>query len=627
MRLIRVDPNLSNDGRIRCSLVHGKICRKGGDPSSNQTYYALSYEWGTKHDLLEIEVNGCRLSVRQNLWRYLDMARQTPKLCTTALWVDAICINQDNIQERNEQVAVMGEIYAGAERVVVWLGSGNAVLEKTIEFLDHCHSSPADQNLTWIFENMDDEYSPAKVKAHSAFLEGLARDRFGLTGSLSDLFDQIVNLTYWTRAWVAQELFHARCTWAGLSIDCDISKFVTFHYGKQSTNFECLRSSAAAIEQFLRPTDSRFWRFRSFTEYMNMLNGVTPKLDLHNSFRIFNDWPASSTDPRDLIYALRSMFVGGEDLQVEYGESLDLLLLRMFVQLKHSHFRKHDRNWLDYSEVRSVIGIASRFNMSMIDFRTLILDAIDKVKIADLCALSLSLKRQYEEALTLLNTGVVHCQCSIATLPRIMLFSSSDQCSGCKTFHPVPPGSPRNMRNCSHCNIEILPWDMVLSSSVPCETCAGSLLVPPAFPSSARYSCAPATGINTHFWLAHVDSGHERGQNLHVLDLSLAFGPWRIQCSLPSVRMETIKDWEHLKVDLKTWLLICVLEDIQRQYLLGDSDDHTPCLPDFIREIDRIARPRLKDEALPLAGLSFWFMSTSKPGCLFTLDEFEAQLT
>jgi hypothetical protein len=422
-------------------------------------------------------------------------------------------------------------------------------------------------------------------------------------------------------------LFHARCIGTGLSIDHDVAKYVTFHYGKQFTNFECLRSSAGAIEQFRRPTDSRFWRFRSFTEYMNVLNGVTPRLDLHNSFRIFNDWPASSTDPRDLIYALRSIFFGGEDLQVEYGESLDLLLLRMLVQLKHSHFRKHDRNRLDYSEVRSVIDIASRVNMSMINFRNLILDAADKLKMADLCAVSPGLNRQYEEALTLLNTGFVKCQCRIATLPQGMLFSSSDPCLGCNTFQPVPPSSPRYMRNCSHCNIEILPWDMVLSSSVPCEGCRDSLLLPPAFPSSARCSCGPATKMGTHFWLAPGGSGHEHGQNLHVLDLRLVVGPWHIQFSLPSVRIETNKDWAHLKVDLKTWLLICALEDMQHQSLLDDSDDHTSCPRDFLREIDKIARPRSKDEAMPLTNLSFWFVATSKPGCLFTLDEFEAQLT
>jgi hypothetical protein len=38
------------------------------------------------------------------------------------LWIDAICINQDNLSERSEEVAKMGEIYRNAQRVVIWLG-------------------------------------------------------------------------------------------------------------------------------------------------------------------------------------------------------------------------------------------------------------------------------------------------------------------------------------------------------------------------------------------------------------------------------------------------------------------------------------------------------------------------
>lgn len=38
------------------------------------------------------------------------------------VWVDAICINQDDIQERDSQVSIMGQIYKGCSRVFVWLG-------------------------------------------------------------------------------------------------------------------------------------------------------------------------------------------------------------------------------------------------------------------------------------------------------------------------------------------------------------------------------------------------------------------------------------------------------------------------------------------------------------------------
>ncbi|KAH7396120.1 heterokaryon incompatibility protein-domain-containing protein, partial [Pyrenochaeta sp. MPI-SDFR-AT-0127] len=41
------------------------------------------------------------------------------------LWVDAICINQTDNDERSKQVAIMGEIYNRAIKVFAWLGEAN----------------------------------------------------------------------------------------------------------------------------------------------------------------------------------------------------------------------------------------------------------------------------------------------------------------------------------------------------------------------------------------------------------------------------------------------------------------------------------------------------------------------
>jgi len=40
------------------------------------------------------------------------------------LWIDAICINQESIAERSQQVPIMGDIYKTAQRVFIWLGKG-----------------------------------------------------------------------------------------------------------------------------------------------------------------------------------------------------------------------------------------------------------------------------------------------------------------------------------------------------------------------------------------------------------------------------------------------------------------------------------------------------------------------
>ena len=86
-------------------------------------YEALSYVWGTTENPVDIKVgpsgNG-KLAITQNLAIALPYLRYENELRT--LWIDAICINQQDLDERSSQVKVMGDIYRLADRVVVWLG-------------------------------------------------------------------------------------------------------------------------------------------------------------------------------------------------------------------------------------------------------------------------------------------------------------------------------------------------------------------------------------------------------------------------------------------------------------------------------------------------------------------------
>jgi len=91
-------------------------------------FEALSYTWGSAENPVSISVassddnpsNDTDLLVTSNLaaalpyLRYEDRAR--------ILWIDAICVNQQDLNERSQQVQRMGDIYSLAERVVVWLG-------------------------------------------------------------------------------------------------------------------------------------------------------------------------------------------------------------------------------------------------------------------------------------------------------------------------------------------------------------------------------------------------------------------------------------------------------------------------------------------------------------------------
>ena len=84
---------------------------------------ALSYTWGSQKDVYPIVCNGRSMSVHQNLYSALPfLARRSRETTTQSLWVDAVCINQADSEEKLTQIRLMNVIYRRAKRVWVWLG-------------------------------------------------------------------------------------------------------------------------------------------------------------------------------------------------------------------------------------------------------------------------------------------------------------------------------------------------------------------------------------------------------------------------------------------------------------------------------------------------------------------------
>lgn len=89
-------------------------------------YSALSYCWHQatrKERLFELagEQNTGVVKIGHNLSEFVKEARS--RAFQGKLWIDALCINQADEVEKNEQVNLMGDIYSGAQQVLVWLGS------------------------------------------------------------------------------------------------------------------------------------------------------------------------------------------------------------------------------------------------------------------------------------------------------------------------------------------------------------------------------------------------------------------------------------------------------------------------------------------------------------------------
>jgi hypothetical protein len=94
-------------------------------------YTALSYVWGEPSEKHSIVLEGRSLNITRNCFDALLDFRT--RFGTTSIWVDSICINQKAVQEVNQQVKIMGEIYSRAETVYVWFDTSPP--EITMDFV------------------------------------------------------------------------------------------------------------------------------------------------------------------------------------------------------------------------------------------------------------------------------------------------------------------------------------------------------------------------------------------------------------------------------------------------------------------------------------------------------------
>jgi len=173
-RLLRLQKG--NNYLVECEIFHAPLC----DPGLRPKYNALSYTWGNPKKKAVIIVNGIRRKVRHNLGRALSALRREDE--DMILWVDALCINQEDLEERGQQVRLMEEIYKNAEAVLIYLGRGNS---KTSVAIDSIYKAG---NLN---QNKRDLKSKFTKEA-----------RMGLR----DLIDR----PWYDRVWILQEVAHAR---------------------------------------------------------------------------------------------------------------------------------------------------------------------------------------------------------------------------------------------------------------------------------------------------------------------------------------------------------------------------------------------------------------------------------
>ncbi|KAF2171698.1 hypothetical protein M409DRAFT_17935 [Zasmidium cellare ATCC 36951] len=240
-------------------------------------FQAISYTWGDPHDQRQILVNGNPVLVRKNCHYALWQARLHHE---GHIWIDSVCINQEDPQEKGSQVSIMARIFASATKTVACIGPQT---DHSRFLFDLCRES--DELETTTMGTLEPQEAEYRAKDWLA-----SKDLDRICESIS----KFGNRPYWSRLWIVQEL-HAATT-------------ISFCCGEDTMEWDIMRK-LQAIYDFLKQKD------------------VSPKVaydieatPMINLIRILNNiggigtrglltrlWKLECEDKRDRVYGILSM--------------------------------------------------------------------------------------------------------------------------------------------------------------------------------------------------------------------------------------------------------------------------------------------------------------------------------
>ncbi|ERF76372.1 hypothetical protein EPUS_07079 [Endocarpon pusillum Z07020] len=240
------------------------------------SYKALSYTWG-RADLVDaILVDGQKIFIRRNLYDFLEIA--SAKGEHGLLFIDAICINQNDHNERQSAVQEMARIYRNADQVIGWLGPLEPPALDNVRALVHRSHRPA----AW-------------------------------TAAQWDGFRYLSCCRYWSRVWVVQEVLLA----SNMSVWCGAFTFPLTLFGMSTPTMPRAEirvddngrpaKAVSALSLLRSPAEtivthrSRLVHLRNPYTVTETFQSQTPDL-LHEAVSNFGS--LESSDPRDKLYGL-----------------------------------------------------------------------------------------------------------------------------------------------------------------------------------------------------------------------------------------------------------------------------------------------------------------------------------
>lgn len=313
VRLLKIKQD--KNGPVHCTLQTFEL-------KAAPLYAALSYTWGPESPACNILVDGKLLSIRPNLFYCLRGIRHE---CDGYIFVDQICIDQLNAQERNHQVQLMSAIYSRSQRVIVWLNDDTG----------DC------------------------LKAAKAFRD--PTDIVALSTILSN--------EYFSRLWIVQEMlltpeiciFTSGNTWISWESIWSITKDVNL--GKRK-----LTTEEASAWKRISPNTQKLIR---------MTGNTGQRKESRELLDILSFSANTCYDPRDKVYGLMSLFEVEDKLKVDYDKPVfDVfvdVVMAFHAIIKFAYGRGYVQ-WLDVTQKVGInMGVDNRDVAALFAFLELVL--------------------------------------------------------------------------------------------------------------------------------------------------------------------------------------------------------------------------------------------------------------
>ena len=164
----------------------------GYNPLNNQlSFNCLSYTWGTEEATEVLELSGQRFLIRKNLDTFLRTMRNSGG-SYIRFWIDAVCIDQNTVSERNRQLPRITQVYEDADVVACWAGEPDAV---------------SNMALGLVQDLIPTHYAGGGLLFETGWLG--VKDREDFPRRLAALY-RFLCRPYFRRIWVAQEIAAAR---------------------------------------------------------------------------------------------------------------------------------------------------------------------------------------------------------------------------------------------------------------------------------------------------------------------------------------------------------------------------------------------------------------------------------